>query len=231
MARYLRRFRPVRNPRRALPSRARMCDQRGVEPTVRRATPGDAPAILDVLERALGGDPFVSWLARGQPRARRSYFRLMLRKIALPKGIVHVGIVGGEVTCAALWAPPETFELSAGESLLLLPTMVSVIGARRFPRVAAVLESVERARPPEPRWLLTLLGTVPEARRRGVASATLAPALARCDADGAVAVCETSEPTNLGFYARLGFEVTSERALGPNGPPSWTLERAPRGGR
>ncbi|MCZ7679474.1 MAG: hypothetical protein M5U28_12210 [Sandaracinaceae bacterium] len=56
-----------------------------MEPTVRRATPGDAPAILDVLERALGGDPFVSWLARGQERARKSYFRLMLRKIALPR--------------------------------------------------------------------------------------------------------------------------------------------------
>ncbi len=208
-----------------------MCDQRGVEPTVRRATPGDAPAILDVLERALGGDPFVSWLARGQERARKSYFRLMLRKIALPKGVVHVGVLDGEVACAALWAPPGTFELNAAESLLLLPTMVSVIGARRFPKVAAILEGVERARPPEPRWLLTLLGTIPEARRRGLATATLAPALARCDAGGVAAVCETSEPANLAFYARLGFAVTSERTLGPSGPPSWTLERAPRGAR
>lgn len=201
-----------------------------MEPVVRRATMEDAPRILEVLERALARDPFVAWLSRGRESARRSYFGLMLRRIALPKGIVHVGLVGSEIACAALWAPPGTFVLTPGESLLLMPTMIRVIGVRRFASVAAILEDVERARPPEPRWLLTLLGTVPEHRRRGLASATLAPALARCDADGVPAVCETSDPANLAFYARHGFEVTNERRLGEGGPPSWTLERAPRGG-
>src|SRR5690606_27533832 len=133
-----------------------------------------------------------------------------------------------EIECAALWAPPRTFELTPGESVLLLPTMMRVIGVRRFTSAAAILDDAERARPPEPRWLLTLLGTTPEHRGRGLASATLAPALARCDAEGVPAVCETSEPANLAFYARHGFAVTKERRLGEGGPPSWTLERAPR---
>lgn len=200
-----------------------------MDPIVRRATEEDAPAILDVLERSLADDPFVSWLARGQPRATRSYFGLMLRRIALPKGIVHVALVDDAIACVALWAPPRTFELTPGESLRFLPTMVSVIGAWRFSRVAAILDEVERARPPEPRWLLTLLGTLPEHRRRGLAAATLAPALARCDAEDVVAVCETSEPENIAFYARFGFGVTRERTLGAGGPPSWTLERPARG--
>ena len=197
-------------------------------PIVRRATEDDADAILDVLERSLGADPFVGWLARGQRRATRSYFRLMLRRIALPKGVVHVGLVGGAIASAALWAPPRTFELTAGESLRVLPTMVSVIGVRRFTRVAEILDEVDRSRPAEPRWLLTLLGTVPEQRRRGLAAATLEPALSRCDAARVPAVCETSERRNLGFYERLGFVVTRERALGEGGPPSWTMVREPR---
>ncbi len=197
-------------------------------PIVRRATDGDADAILEVLERSLGADPFVAWLARGHRRATRSYFRLMLRRIALPKGLVHVAVVDGTIASAALWAPPRTFELTAGETLRVLPTMVSVIGVRRFARVAAALDEVDRARPPEPRWLLTLLGTVPEQRRRGLASAALEPALARCDAGRVVAVCETSEQRNLAFYERLGFAVTRERALGRGGPPSWTMIRQPR---
>ncbi len=205
-----------------------MCDSVSVEPTIRHGTATDADAILRVLERALADDPFVCWLARSQPRAVRTYLGLMVRRIALPKGVVHLAMLGDEVASVALWAPPNTFELTAGESLRLLPTMVSVIGAFRFSRVANALGEVERARPPEPRWLLTLLGTLPERRDRGLASATLAPALARCDAEHTVAVCETSRPENLRFYERHGFAVTGERPLAPRGPPSWTLCREPR---
>ncbi len=211
---------------------------------VRRGTLADASAILDVLERSLSGDPFVRWLTRGEPRAMRSYLRLMLRRIALPKGIAHVtvepdalqrdSVERESIASVALWAPPHTFALSAGESLRLLPTMLRVIGPLRFSRVALVLDEIERARPPEPRWLLTLLGTLPELRGRGHASAALGPALARCDLDGHVAVCETSEPANLAFYARHGFVVTAERRLEAQGPTTYTLQREPRspgGGR
>jgi GNAT superfamily N-acetyltransferase len=195
---------------------------------VRRAYDPDASAVLEVLERSLGDDPFVRWLARSRRRAVRSYLSLMLERIAFPKGIVHVALRDGAPIAAALWAPPKTFELSAGESLRLLPTMLTVIGPWRFTKVAATLDDVERARPPEPRWLLTLLGTVPEERGRGVGSAVLAPILAQCDSERAVAVCETSERRNLGFYARQGFTPTAERRLSPDGPPSWTLKRTPR---
>jgi GNAT superfamily N-acetyltransferase len=194
---------------------------------VRGASETDAPAILGALERSLADDPFVLWLARGRPRAIRAYLRLMLDRIALPKGAVFVAEVEDRIVAAALWAPPRTFELSAGESLLLLPTMLAVIGPFRFGRVASILDQVDRARAPEPRWLLTLLGTVPEQRRRGIGGAVLAPVLARCDADRVAAVCETSEPRNLPFYRRLGFEVSVERMLGPGGPRSWTLSRQP----
>jgi ribosomal protein S18 acetylase RimI-like enzyme len=202
-----------------------MCQALAVK--VRPATEDDSPAVRHVLHRALSDDPFVRWLARGQPKAIDSYFALMLERIALPKGVVHVVDVAGELASVALWAPPHTFELTVGESLRMLPTMVSVIGAFRFTRVAAILDEVEAARPPEPRWLLTLLGTLPERRGRGLASAVLAPVLERCDREGACTVCETSAPENLTFYGRHGFEVVGERALGADGPPSWTLRREP----
>lgn len=195
---------------------------------VRRATDADASAVIDVLERALAEDPFVRWLTDARRQAIRRYLGLMVRRIALPKGIVDVACVGGQIASAAVWAPPRTFELSPAESLRLLPTMIRIIGALRFSRVALVLDEIERARPPEPRWLLTLLGTVPERRRRGLASSVLAPALTRCDASGQVAVCETSDSANLSFYARHGFRLTAQRTLGADGPPSYTLRRDPR---
>ena len=118
-----------------------------VQPTVRRATATDASAILDVLSAALATDPFVHWLTQGRPRAMKRYFELMLCRIALPKGVVYVAGEGGRLESVALWAPPHTFDLSAGESLRLIPTMFSVIGPFRFTRVAPVLDEIARARP------------------------------------------------------------------------------------
>jgi GNAT superfamily N-acetyltransferase len=204
-----------------------MCDARRVDFVVRRASASDAGPIVALLARALDADPFVRWLARGKPRAMRRYFALMLERIALPKGVVYVASRGGAPVSAALWAPPSSFELTTTESLFLLPTMVAVIGPFRFGRVARALDQIERARPPEPRWLLTLLGTLPEERRRGAGSAVLAPVLARCDDEDTMVVCETCEEQNLAFYGRLGFEVTAQRHLADGGPLSWTLQRIP----
>lgn len=157
----------------------------------------------------------------------RRYLTLMVERIGLPKGLVTVASEDETIVSVAVWAPPGTFELSPGESLRLLPMMAGVIGVLRFTQVAVVLDEIERARPPEPRWLLTLLATDPERRGQGLASAVLAPTLARCDEEGLRAVCETSQPANLGFYARHGFEPSAEHALEEGGPFTFTLRREP----
>lgn len=198
---------------------------------IRRADAADADAVLDVLEQSLRKDPFVEWLARpgaGHARARRAYLRLMLCRIALPRGLVQLAEVGGAPVGAALWAPPHSFELSPADTLRVLPLMVEVVGLARLPRVTRVLDRIDEARPPEPRWLLTLVGTLPSHRRRGIGAALLAPVLARCDAEGLPAVLETANPDNLGFYRGLGFGETGARRLGEDGPTSWTLVRPPR---
>ena len=197
-------------------------------PIIRRADAKDAGAVFAVLDEALRDDPFVAWLARpglGHARARRSYLRLMLCRIALPRGLVHIAEVDGAAVGAALWAPPRSFELSAADTLRFLPVMLEIVGLSRMPQVTRVLDRIDEARPPEPRWLLTLVGTLPAHRRRGIGSALLDPVLARCDAEGLPAVLETANADNLGFYRRLGFRRTADRALGAGGPTSWTLVR------
>src|SRR4051812_36563035 len=58
-----------------------------------------------------------------------------------------------------------------------------------------------------PHWLLNLVATEPDRRRRGAASEALAPILDRARADGEPCYLETFAERNLGFYARHGFEV------------------------
>ena len=195
--------------------------------TVRRAILEDVPAIGDALNRALVDDPFVRWLVSPNAPAagRRAYVRLMLEKIALPRGIVDAAFVEDRVAGAALWAPPGTFDLGLVDTIFMLPWLVRAVGLTRLLGVADALASVDAARPAEPRWLLTLIGTLPDHRRRGIGAALLSHGVERCDEHGAPAVLETAHEPNLTFYERFGFEVTSKRTLLPDGPPSWTLVR------
>ena len=198
---------------------------------IRRATASDAPRALDLLEAAMSDDPFVEWLVRpgrAHARARRRYLEVMLARIALPRGIVHVAEDEGRMVGAALWAPPHTFALTVGETLRILPTMIDVVGFSRMGHVSRVLDAIDADRPPEPRWLLTLVGVLADARSRGVGSALLEPILSQCDSEGALVALETARESNLRFYERLGFEVRAERALDEGGPRSWTLVREPR---
>ena len=57
----------------------------------------------------------------------------------------------------------------------------------------------------------------------------MVPAIERIDAEGASAYVESSNPANLTFYQRFGFEITGEVQLAPDGPSMWTLWRAGRG--
>jgi ribosomal protein S18 acetylase RimI-like enzyme len=100
--------------------------------------------------------------------------------------------------------------------------------AWRLPLVARGLLEVQRNHPADPpHWYLAVLGTDPSAQGRGLGSATLAPVLERCDADGVGAYLESSKERNIDFYARHGFRVTAELRL-PRGPSVWPMWREPQ---
>ena len=193
---------------------------------IERGADTEAEAIAEALHASLAEDPFVRWLARPTPRARRAYVSLMLEDLAFPRGEVWVARDHGQIVGASLWAPPHTFALGLGDTLRLLPRMIEVVGWRRLSAVGKVLDAIARDRPPEPRWLLTLVGVRPEARRRGIGAALLEPVLDRADEEALPVSLETADPRNLPFYERLGFSASASRRLGEEGPQSWTLTRA-----
>lgn len=192
---------------------------------IRRAESSDLDAVVQVLHEALADDPFVQWLVEADPQRRRAYVRLMVRDIALPRGEVHVASVEDRLVGAALWAPPQSFELGPWDAIRLMPRMLAIVGWTRMGRVSDKLQQVEAARPRDPYWLLTLLGIARDRRRLGLGSSLMRPILDRCDAEGLACACETADPDNLPFYERLGFGVSGQRRLELSGPTSWSLVR------
>jgi GNAT superfamily N-acetyltransferase len=173
---------------------------------------------------AFADDPFVAWVVgdRGEG-ARRRYFELALTKLTLPHDTVWMTDDG---TSVALWAPSESWQLSPLGQLMMMPRVARVVGLGRMQQISAGVERVERGRPRDPFLLLVLLGTVPEARGRGLASEVLRPGLTRCDREGRLAVLDTSVPANVDFYRGRGFEVVRDVEL-PEGPKVWSLVREP----
>ena len=95
-----------------------------------------------------------------------------------------------------------------------------------FVRFARSAPALERAFPAQPVWYLQALGVHPDAQRRGTGAALLAAGLALVDADHAVCHLHTSDPANLNYYRRYGFELVGPGfPAGVGGPTYYGMTR------
>lgn len=193
---------------------------------VRHAARPDLPHVASTLARAFDDDPIMTWFFPDEAKRCQRLPRFMAaltRVSSLPHG--HVYTTDGW-TGAALWNPPGTWQTSLlGQFRLFLP-LAGLLGTR-LPTLARAFTLIERHHPREPHWYLLMLGTEPELQGRGIGSALMAPILERCDREGVPAYLESSKERNIPFYARHGFEVTSQMDL-PGGPSMWPMWRDPR---
>jgi GNAT superfamily N-acetyltransferase len=110
----------------------------------------------------------------------------------------------------ALWQPPSRFPLSPLRKARMAPALAQAVIAagRTFPRFARTGAALERAFPAQPSWYLQALGVHPSAQRAGVGGALLAAGLALVDAATMACHLHTSDPANVEYYQRWGFQLT-----------------------
>jgi len=82
--------------------------------------------------------------------------------------------------------------------------------------------------PEEPHWYLGVIGSDPTVRGGGFGQALMRSRLDRVDAEHAPAYLESSNPDNVAYYQRFGFDVTGEIKLPDGGPSMIPMWRAPR---
>jgi GNAT superfamily N-acetyltransferase len=88
--------------------------------------------------------------------------------------------------------------------------------------------AVEKVHPKEEHYYLEALGTRQDMQSKGVGSAMIRHMLDRCDTEGMPAYLESSNPRNVPFYARHGFEKTGEIVAGKGAPTVTAMWRDPR---
>ena len=166
------------------------------------AQASERDAVINALMLAFATDPCTRYLF-STPAAYCAAFRPFAE--AMGGGAAHGGLadLAEDGSAAALWLPPSVKSDSGAIGALI----EAFTPAERLPVLGQVVEQMGAFHPEEPHWYLAMLGVDPMRQGRGLGSALLKAGLARCDAEGAAAYLESSNPKNVPLYERHGFEV------------------------
>jgi len=193
----------------------------------RTAGPDDLEVVADTLALAFDADPVWSWVF-DDPARRPDQLRAVWRAL-LDASVAHDWIWmtpgAGSVT---QWIPPGVDEFTPDEEVALQHLMADLLGDRVW-RATALVERLDDAHPDGPdHYYLSLFGTHPGQRGRGLGMALLAGNLARIDAEGRPAYLESTNPANLERYRSVGFVDATSFTLPDGGPTVTTMWREPR---
>jgi GNAT superfamily N-acetyltransferase len=171
----------------------------------RVATESDLDPLTTTLRHAFRDDPLWSWAFPGGA-GLEAWWRLLISSALRYPWIW----IAGDYAAASVWIPPDGSELTGDEEERVEPLLDDLVGSR----AADVMELLERFEDSHPRdrphYYLSLLGTHPGHRGRGLGMALLAENLARIDQERMPAYLESSNPDNDRRYQRLGFARLGE---------------------
>lgn len=180
------------------------------------------------LSAAFMDDPLQSYTFPDPDERRRlspAHFAALLRYGLLAGEVLTSAESGGG---AAVWLPPgvaHTDAMLEASGLARLGALIGEGAARRFGHVIDFVEPLHHAAMPEPHWYVMVVGVAPAFQGQGLGRALLQAKLDRAAVDGVPCYLETTQPTNVTFYQRLGFRVLREVVEPDSGLTIWTFRR------
>ncbi len=197
------------------------------EPRV--ATQSDADRVIEIFTAAFLDDPVWGSALRdaGRHIAQHDAFWRLFVDGALPHGWVWLSADDG---AAAVWLPPGCPEFTEEVDAKLESLLTELLGESQGAVVLETFERFELAHPRDrPHYYLSLLGTHPDHRGKGLGMALLANNLKLIDAKEMPAYLESTNPANNHRYERFGFEQVGDFSIpGKDGPPVAAMWREAR---
>jgi GNAT superfamily N-acetyltransferase len=201
-----------------------------VMPTIRSATAADRSKLADSLASAFSEDPLFNWMASAgpnkpfEPRGRIVFGAFLKLELGRDE---HLVFADENAIGVAIWKAPNQWKMPTGDMVRALPAMLRAFGTKAT-RMIGAFNAIEKVHPREEHYYLEALGTRQDMQSKGVGSAVLSHMLDRCDSEGMPAYLESSNPRNVPFYARHGFDVTGEIVVGRGAPTVTAMWREPR---
>jgi GNAT superfamily N-acetyltransferase len=192
----------------------------------RVAVPADVDAVVETMTSAFFDDPL--WGSAFPDAGRRAEQAAAMWRLYVTSSLRYPWtLVTAKAEAAAIWIPPGGTELTPEEEAGLVPLLTDVAGAEVAEGITGIYELLEAARPIEPHYYLTLLGTHRDHRGEGLGMGLVAESLSRIDSLGAAAYLESSNPANDARYQRAGF-TARDRITAPSGHVVTTMWRPAR---
>jgi GNAT superfamily N-acetyltransferase len=166
----------------------------------RIATEEDLDGVTATLTSAFESDPLWGW-AFPERRGLEAWWRLFAT------GALRYpwSWIADDYAAVSIWIPPGGAELTVEEEARIEPLLNELLGARAT-EVLELLERFDASHPrDQPHYYLSLLGTHPDHRGKGLGMSLLADNLRRIDAEGMPAYLESSNAANDHRYERQGF--------------------------
>ena len=191
-------------------------------PTVRVMAASDEERAVETVMLAFAADPMARWT---WPQVHQ-YLMAMPRMIRAFGG---KAFSNASAFCTdgyagtALWLSPGVHADEEGLGAVLKSTVAPSLA----PETAVIFEQMAKYHPAEPHWYLPLIGVDPAHQGKGHGDVLMTHALARCDRDHAPAYLESSNPRNIPFYRRYGFEPLGAIQTGSS-PTLVPMLRRPR---
>lgn len=176
---------------------------------VKTAMATDEARVIDALKLAFVADPAARWVWPS-PQKYLEHFSIFAKAFggrAFEHGSAYYV---ADYVGAALWLPPNVHP-DVDTLITLLQSTGSAEAQKDGP---VVFEKMGSYHPGEPHWYLPLLGVDPLQHGKGLGSALMQHALSRFDNDGIPAYLESSNPRNISFYERHGFEKLGKIQVG-----------------
>ncbi|MGZ4713694.1 MAG: GNAT family N-acetyltransferase [Acidimicrobiia bacterium] len=193
----------------------------------RPARSEDVDAVAQTLAGAFFTDPVWGWAFPDLDR--RHAQQAALWRLAV-QGALDSGWVRTTAAheAATLWIPPGRPELPPPYDAQLEPLMQELVGDRA-PLLMEIFDRFDESHPTgEEHFYLSLLGTHPDHRGRGIGMRLLTEGLALIDATGMPAYLESTNDRNLSRYLSVGFEPYGSFTLPQGGPTVTTMWRPAR---
>ena len=189
---------------------------------ISKVLPVEEESALAPLVLAFANDPGARWMYPDAHQFRIFFPRFVRtfagKAFALGTAQRFQGFRG-----TALWLAPGV----APDNGALLALIEETVTAGRRTEVLAILDKMGAHHPTEPHWYLPLIGIDPRHQNQGLGSMLLGQTLAACDREGRIAYLEASNPRNVPFYERHGFQIRGEIQSGDS-PRIFAMVRQPR---
>jgi len=167
---------------------------------VRVATAEDLDGVAETLTLAFESDPLWSWAF-----PRREDLGVWWRFFVTSALRYPWMLIADDYAAAAVFIPPGGVELTEEDEAAVDPLLRDLVGERAA-EIIELLDRFERAHPKgEPHFYLSLLGTHPHHRGKGLGMSLLSDGLTRIDAEGGATYLESSNAANDHRYENLGF--------------------------